>query len=821
MSSRGRDTAPRARADSDLSGTFGTLDRWRSRPRLPQGGRRTLGSTAKATRDDQPHGRPRDHVRRRLSRSRRLSLRRAIGQDRRLAALVAQPCGGSPSSWSPACSPAPLAFFILYRAISIPDANADFQTQTTKVYYSDGKHKIGELRDRRTARASRSTRSPPRCRPRSIAAEDRTFYTNRGIDLKGIIRAAAQQRDERLDPGGGSTITQQYVKILYLNAGALLHAQGQGGDPLDQDPQPAEQEGDPRGLPQHDLLRQRLLRRRGRVADLLRQAGRRSSTTRSRPCSPRSINSPSVLRPVRRGRRGPRPCRATTTCSTAWSSPAPSPPRRPPTYADKLPKVKKQRASPTASAARRATCSSLVKQADAQAEGFTDSQIDGGGLRIVTTFDYDDAEGRRRGGQGDASRRASRAATPPLVVGRSPARARCARCTAAPTTSRASSTGRCSARSPARRSRRSRSSRRSRTATASDQAQRQLAAAASRATPRSRTRATAAAGPSARSRSRRRPQESGQHRVRRPHATRWRTAARRSIEAARAGRHVRRPRPSATTPASPSSRSATRRSRRSTWPTRTRRSRPTASAPTGTSSSACATVRASDLHKHNVRPKQAIPRTSPPTRLAALQDVVRGGIGTNGRTICPTAGKTGTATARRRTARRSATPRLVVVVRRLHARSSPTAVMYNRGKGNEELEGYMPTVLRRQLPGPDVQRFMNKALDGGDCGTFPPPANIKSTRARRSSRSPRRPRRQSGPRRNARTVRAGRAAPRARRRRCRPCRRSRPIRSPRSRPARRCRRIPARRTRPKRLTDRPDRAGATDGGGPGGGPDPS
>ncbi len=50
----------------------------------------------------------------------------------------------------------------------------------------------------------------------AIAAEDRSFYSNRGIDIKGIIRAARNNATSGEIQGGGSTITQQYVKILYL-----------------------------------------------------------------------------------------------------------------------------------------------------------------------------------------------------------------------------------------------------------------------------------------------------------------------------------------------------------------------------------------------------------------------------------------------------------------------------------------------------------------------------------------------------------------------------------------------------------------------------
>ena len=108
-----------------------------------------------------------------------------------------------------------LLFFVLYRAIAIPDPNADFQSQTTKVYYADGKSEIGEFatQDRENIDLSEV---PDSMQAAVIAAEDRTFYTNRGIDLKGIVRALRDNTTSGEIRGGGSTITQQYVKILYL-----------------------------------------------------------------------------------------------------------------------------------------------------------------------------------------------------------------------------------------------------------------------------------------------------------------------------------------------------------------------------------------------------------------------------------------------------------------------------------------------------------------------------------------------------------------------------------------------------------------------------
>ena len=50
-----------------------------------------------------------------------------------------------------------------------------------------------------------------------IAAEDRDFFTHRGVDPVGILRAAIQDVRGNGVQQGGSTITQQYVKLTYLS----------------------------------------------------------------------------------------------------------------------------------------------------------------------------------------------------------------------------------------------------------------------------------------------------------------------------------------------------------------------------------------------------------------------------------------------------------------------------------------------------------------------------------------------------------------------------------------------------------------------------
>ncbi len=107
------------------------------------------------------------------------------------------------------------AFAYGYMSIHIPDPNKDFQAQTTMVYYKDGKHVLGRFATQNRTSIPLAD-VPQHVQDAVIAAEDRTFYTNKGIDPKGIIRAAFNNAQGNATQGA-STITQQYVKILYLS----------------------------------------------------------------------------------------------------------------------------------------------------------------------------------------------------------------------------------------------------------------------------------------------------------------------------------------------------------------------------------------------------------------------------------------------------------------------------------------------------------------------------------------------------------------------------------------------------------------------------
>ena len=117
------------------------------------------------------------------------------------------------------------------------------------------------VRPDRTARRCRSSRCRSALQHAVLAAEDREFYEHGGFSPTGIVRAAWND----LRGGstqGGSTITQQYVKNAYLTQERTLSAQGQRVLRRGQARAAAVEGPDPRGLPQHHLLRPRRVRRR-------------------------------------------------------------------------------------------------------------------------------------------------------------------------------------------------------------------------------------------------------------------------------------------------------------------------------------------------------------------------------------------------------------------------------------------------------------------------------------------------------------------------------------------------------------------------------
>ena len=107
-----------------------------------------------------------------------------------------------------------VAFAIGYAATDIPEPNLEATGQTSTIYYSDGKTPIGQYKveDRKSVEIDEISEPMQKA---AIAAEDTSFYENRGISIKGLSRAVVGVATNQY-AGGGSTITQQYVKNFYL-----------------------------------------------------------------------------------------------------------------------------------------------------------------------------------------------------------------------------------------------------------------------------------------------------------------------------------------------------------------------------------------------------------------------------------------------------------------------------------------------------------------------------------------------------------------------------------------------------------------------------
>ena len=102
-----------------------------------------------------------------------------------------------------------------YTTTQLPNPNKDFQTATTFVYYDNGKSQLGNfaIQNRQPLTSTRSRRT---IKQAVVAAENRDFWTDKGVSLRGMARSAwVILRGGSLQ--GGSTITQQYIKIMYLN----------------------------------------------------------------------------------------------------------------------------------------------------------------------------------------------------------------------------------------------------------------------------------------------------------------------------------------------------------------------------------------------------------------------------------------------------------------------------------------------------------------------------------------------------------------------------------------------------------------------------
>ncbi|WP_405562616.1 transglycosylase domain-containing protein [Streptomyces sp. NBC_01180] len=106
------------------------------------------------------------------------------------------------------------AFVVFYMYVPVPKANADAELQSNVYKLSNGKVIA------RTGKVNREkvdlSEVPLEVQHTFVAAENKTFYQDHGVDFRGTARGLYNTVQGRKQ--GGSTITQQYVKNYYLSA---------------------------------------------------------------------------------------------------------------------------------------------------------------------------------------------------------------------------------------------------------------------------------------------------------------------------------------------------------------------------------------------------------------------------------------------------------------------------------------------------------------------------------------------------------------------------------------------------------------------------
>jgi penicillin-binding protein 1A len=108
--------------------------------------------------------------------------------------------------------------YIIFSLWDLPEVNIleQFKPSITSRVYSDNNKLLAEFfLQNRTPVAF--TDVPEMLIKALIATEDTRFYSHRGLDLRGIVRALYRNIKARKVVEGGSTLTQQLAKVLFLN----------------------------------------------------------------------------------------------------------------------------------------------------------------------------------------------------------------------------------------------------------------------------------------------------------------------------------------------------------------------------------------------------------------------------------------------------------------------------------------------------------------------------------------------------------------------------------------------------------------------------
>src|SRR3954447_11366734 len=105
--------------------------------------------------------------------------------------------------------------YLSWQAPSIDTLKPHPETENSVVFAADGT-RLGFIPAAQLRQEVSSSSIPAFLKQAIVAVEDRRFYQHKGVDYPGILRAAAKDATSKAVVQGGSTITMQLVRRLYL-----------------------------------------------------------------------------------------------------------------------------------------------------------------------------------------------------------------------------------------------------------------------------------------------------------------------------------------------------------------------------------------------------------------------------------------------------------------------------------------------------------------------------------------------------------------------------------------------------------------------------
>jgi penicillin-binding protein 1A len=113
------------------------------------------------------------------------------------------------------CSAAGYVLAIAASAPELSELKAQDKGEVSVVFAADGS-RLGFVQSDVLRRVVPFDDMPPEMRQATVAIEDERFYKHKGVDINAIIRAGIKNLESGKTVQGGSTITQQLVRALYI-----------------------------------------------------------------------------------------------------------------------------------------------------------------------------------------------------------------------------------------------------------------------------------------------------------------------------------------------------------------------------------------------------------------------------------------------------------------------------------------------------------------------------------------------------------------------------------------------------------------------------